>query len=151
MNSVAEKAHISVHRHRRFAKSHHNSKGTTDMATKRQKLHPRTKLARCCLLSKQVAMPTNRRSKMMLSDEGFAANDNAPFEGPLHKVAPGACGRGLAVVEFSSDEAREFGLDGTLISVDHLLYLLSGDVLEQDQEMAQVANRIADRHCEHAS
>lgn len=87
----------------------------------------------------------------MLNIEGFVANDNAASEVALNEADPRSCGRGLAFVELSSDDAREFGLNGTLIALDRLLYLLSGDVVEQDQEMAQVANQLADRWCEEAS
>ncbi|MBP2486018.1 hypothetical protein JOH50_001745 [Rhizobium leguminosarum] len=87
----------------------------------------------------------------MLNIEGFVANDNVAFEVDPNEAIPRSCGRGLAFVELSSEDAREFGLNGTLISLDRLLYLLSGDVVEQDQEMAQVANRLADRWCEGAS
>lgn len=87
----------------------------------------------------------------MLNDEGFAANDNTPFEGPLDEAVPDALICDREVVELTPDDARELGLNGTTISLDRFLYLLSGDVLEQDEEMAKVANRIADRFDEDAS
>ncbi|WP_113479809.1 hypothetical protein [Rhizobiales bacterium] len=55
--------------------------------------------------------------------------------------------KSVAVVMFSLLEARELGLEGTTLPLDRVLYLLDGNVMEQDREMAEGLDRISERHC----
>ncbi|MBB3979340.1 hypothetical protein GGQ64_004580 [Rhizobium azooxidifex] len=86
------------------------------------------------------------------------ANDNFDFDGTValdgasiaqhHDDGPNIAGpRKEFYVRFSDQDAERLGFESNTVTVDYLLYLLSGQVAEEDQAAADLLEEMSEPYC----
>ena len=81
----------------------------------------------------------------MLNSDTYVTEHEVP--NAVDGISAPTTPRSESFVEFLPADARELGLDGTTMPIERLLYLLDGNVLEEDRKMAELVDRISARYC----
>lgn len=84
-----------------------------------------------------------RSNQMFNSDTCVTEHE---FSDGADSGAPPTAPHSEILVEFLPADALELGLDGTTMPMERLLYLLDGNVLEEDRKMAELVDRISARY-----